>query len=128
YLYAWTIGAFEVVDAQAIPATAQRPAPLPLRGLAIQGHGKLLATALTEMSKYVPNEEAYFGIAFPWPKLDLVSVPDFEAGAMENVGLITFRSSVLEVDPARATLPRLKHLGVDEAHELAHQWFGDLVT
>ena len=128
YLYAWTIGAFDVVDAPAIPATAQRPTPLPLRGLAIQGHGKLLATALTEMAKYVPNEEAYFGIAFPWPKLDLVSVPDFEAGAMENVGLITFRSSVLEVDPARATLPRLKHLGVDEAHELAHQWFGDLVT
>ncbi|MBS2032060.1 MAG: M1 family metallopeptidase [Deltaproteobacteria bacterium] len=128
YLYAWTIGQFDVVDAPAIPASGPRTTPLPLRGLAIQGHGKLLGIALSEMAKYVPNEEAYFGIAFPWPKLDLVAVPDFEAGAMENVGLITFRSSVLEVDPARATLPRLKGLGVDEAHELAHQWFGDLVT
>ena len=128
YLYAWTVGPFDVVEAPPVPASAVRPKPLPLRGLAPKGHGAQLAAALTEAGKLVAAEEAYFGIAYPWKKLDLEAVPDFDAGAMENAGLITFRSQILLLDPASAGLLRRKHLAIDLAHELAHQWFGDLVT
>jgi alanyl aminopeptidase len=70
----------------------------------------------------------YFGTAYPFAKLDLVAVPNFRAGAMENAGLVTFREQLLLVDPEHAPLhQRMASLSVI-AHELAHMWFGDLVT
>src|SRR5262249_4140179 len=70
----------------------------------------------------------YFGRAYPYPKLDLVAVPEFGPGAMENPGLITFREEVLLLDPARAPTASRRGMAATVAHELAHQWFGDLVT
>jgi len=70
----------------------------------------------------------YFGIHFPLKKLDLIGIPDFEAGAMENFGAITFRESDLLVDPKTASLGAQENVARDIAHEMAHQWFGDLVT
>ena len=70
----------------------------------------------------------YFGIAFPTDKLDLVGLPDFAAGAMENLGLVTFREALLLVDPATATQAEELVIANVVAHEIAHMWFGDLVT
>ncbi len=72
--------------------------------------------------------DTYFGIHFPLKKLDFIGVPDFEAGAMENFGAITFRESDLLIDPK--TSPFLTETEIAQAitHEMAHQWFGDLVT
>ncbi len=70
----------------------------------------------------------YFGIHYPLKKLDLIGIPDFEAGAMENFGAITFRETALLVDPRAASLRTQQHATIDIVHEMAHQWFGDLVT
>ena len=72
--------------------------------------------------------EEYYGIPYPSDKVDLAGLPDFAAGAMENLGCITFRENLLLVDPATSTQNE-QQLVVDVvAHELAHMWFGDLVT
>ncbi|HEX5110385.1 MAG TPA: M1 family metallopeptidase [Vicinamibacterales bacterium] len=70
----------------------------------------------------------YFGIKYPFGKLDIVGVPDFAAGAMENAGAILFRERLLLVDPAGASPAARKEVAGIIAHEIAHQWFGNLVT
>ncbi len=70
----------------------------------------------------------YFGIHYPLKKLDLIGIPDFEAGAMENFGAITFRETDLLIDPRTAPIAAQRNAALDVAHEMAHQWFGDLVT
>ena len=70
----------------------------------------------------------YFGIHYPLQKLDLIGIPDFESGAMENFGAITFRETTLLLDPKTASLRAQRAVTIDIAHEMAHQWFGDLVT
>lgn len=70
----------------------------------------------------------YFGIPYAFGKLDLIAVPDFAAGAMENSGAITFRERLLLVDPERASLATRKNVAAIISHEIAHQWFGNLVT
>src|SRR5690606_10099715 len=103
YLLALAIGPLDVVEAPAIPPNATRPHPLPFRGIAVKGQGPRLAYALEHTPAQVANLEDYFGIAYPYDKLDIVAVPDFGAGAMENAGLITFRETLLLLDPATAT-------------------------
>ncbi len=70
----------------------------------------------------------YFGIPYPLKKLDLIALPDFEAGAMENFGAITYRETDLLIDPKSASVYSKKEVALVIAHEMAHQWFGDLVT
>ncbi|MFZ0745728.1 MAG: M1 family metallopeptidase [Terracidiphilus sp.] len=70
----------------------------------------------------------YFGIPYPLKKLDLIGIPDFEAGAMENFGAITYRETALLLDPKTASVGAKKEVALVIAHEMAHQWFGDLVT
>lgn len=70
----------------------------------------------------------YFGIPYPLPKLDMVALPDFASGAMENWGLVTYREQCLLVDPKNTSLPNKQYVAMVVAHELAHQWFGNLVT
>jgi aminopeptidase N/puromycin-sensitive aminopeptidase len=72
--------------------------------------------------------DTYFGIHYPLKKLDLIGIPDFEAGAMENFGAITFRETALLIDPKTASIATKKEAALDITHEMAHQWFGDLVT
>lgn len=128
YLYAWAVGPWDVVAATAIPANGPRGQALPLRGLAPRGQGAALAQSLALASVLVRRLEDYFGIAYPFDKLDLLAAPDFPSGAMENAGLITFNDKLLLVDEHHAPL-RIRELWVRVmAHELAHQWFGDLVT
>jgi len=71
---------------------------------------------------------SYFGIRYPLKKLDLIAVPDFEAGAMENFGAITFRETELLIDPKTASVQSKMNVAIVVTHEMAHQWFGDLVT
>ncbi len=70
----------------------------------------------------------YFGIPYPLEKLDMVALPDFAAGAMENWGLVTYREHCLLVDPKNTSVPTKQYVAMVVAHELAHQWFGNLVT
>ncbi len=70
----------------------------------------------------------YFGIPYPLKKLDLIALPDFEAGAMENFGAITYRETDMLIDPRIASVDAQKEVALVVAHEMAHQWFGDLVT
>uniref|UniRef100_A0A6A7FVN9 Aminopeptidase N n=1 Tax=Hirondellea gigas TaxID=1518452 RepID=A0A6A7FVN9_9CRUS len=72
--------------------------------------------------------EQYFDIPFPLPKQDMIAIPDFSAGAMENWGLITYRETALLYDPAVSAARNKQRVAVVVSHELAHQWFGDLVT
>jgi aminopeptidase N len=82
-----------------------------------------------DVAKYVLHYyDDYFGIHFPLPKLDLIGIPDFEAGAMENFGAITYRETALLIDPKTASIGSKKGVSEVIAHEMAHQWFGDLVT
>lgn len=70
----------------------------------------------------------YFQIPYPLPKLDMVALPDFSMGAMENWGLVTYREQAVLVDPKNTSLPGKQWAAMVVAHELAHQWFGNLVT
>lgn len=70
----------------------------------------------------------YFDIPYPLPKADLIALPDFASGAMENWGCITFREQCMFVDPKNTSLPVKQYVAMVVAHELAHQWFGNLVT
>jgi puromycin-sensitive aminopeptidase len=70
----------------------------------------------------------YFDIPYPAEKLDLIGLPDFAMGAMENLGAVTFRESLLLIDPAAASRVELERIADVVAHEVAHMWFGDLVT
>ncbi|XP_032683706.1 glutamyl aminopeptidase-like isoform X3 [Odontomachus brunneus] len=72
--------------------------------------------------------ESYFGIPYPLPKQDLIAIPNFASGAMENWGLITFREVAILLDPKETSLEAREGIAVTIAHELAHQWFGNLVT
>ncbi len=82
-----------------------------------------------EIAKYILHYyDGYFGIPYPLKKLDLIGLPDFEAGAMENFGAITYREEDLLLDEKTASTGAKKGVAITIAHEMAHQWFGDLVT
>ncbi|KAK4316254.1 hypothetical protein Pmani_012574 [Petrolisthes manimaculis] len=72
--------------------------------------------------------DKFFGVPYPLPKQDLIAIPDFGAGAMENWGLITYRETALMFDPVHTSSRAQQRVAVVIAHELAHQWFGNLVT
>lgn len=127
YLIALAVGPYDVVERPAIRANKVRRAPVPLRGIAAKGEGGEMRYALSLTPKTVAALEEYFGIAYPFGKLDMIAVPDFSAGAMENAGAITFRERYLLMPPGAPVEQRRESLDV-QAHELTHQWFGDLVT
>jgi aminopeptidase N len=95
--------------------------------VATLGRGAELAFALEQTPKLLSELEDYFGIAYPYDKLDLIAVPDFGAGAMENAGAITFRDTLLLLRPD-ASENQKRRLAYVNAHELAHQWFGNSLT
>ena len=94
----------------------------------VPGKENLTAFALEAARETLARLETYFDLPYPYEKLDLVAVPEFEAGAMENAGAVFFRETLLLVDPARTTTLELKRVAEVICHELAHMWYGDLVT
>ncbi|XP_033158639.1 puromycin-sensitive aminopeptidase isoform X3 [Drosophila mauritiana] len=84
--------------------------------------------ALEVATKVLPYYKDYFNIAYPLPKMDLIAISDFSAGAMENWGLVTYRETFVLVDPKNTSLMRKQSIALTVGHEIAHQWFGNLVT
>jgi puromycin-sensitive aminopeptidase len=84
--------------------------------------------ALEVAVKVLPYYKEYFNIAYPLPKMDLIAISDFSAGAMENWGLVTYRETFVLVDPENTSLIRKQSIALTVGHEIAHQWFGNLVT
>jgi cytosol alanyl aminopeptidase len=127
YLLAVAVGPWDVTETLEMPPTAERPTPLAVRVLGPKGSKPKLQYALTHTPTLVTALERYFGIAYPFDKLDLLAAPDFAAGAMENAGLVTFADTLIVLDE-KSSLSAIKSYTSVTAHELAHQWFGDLVT
>jgi puromycin-sensitive aminopeptidase len=121
YLVAFVVGPLEVtapVDAGGVPVRIVHP----------PGKGHLARYGLEVATFCLRYFAEYYDIDYPGDKLDMVAIPDFAFGAMENLGCVTFREVLLLVDPAEATQPELQNVTDVIAHELAHMWFGDLVT
>ena len=87
-----------------------------------------LTFALDIATRTIDFFNDYFGVSYPLPKSDHVALPDFSAGAMENWGLITYREMALLADPATTSVSSKRYIATVVAHELSHQWFGNLVT
>jgi len=120
YLVAFAVGPFDVVE---IPGTS-----VPARILTVAGQGKLAAMAAETTAPLLAALEEWFGQKYPFAKLDLVAVPEYSSGAMENPGLVTYVDIILLTGPEGASqAARGRYVDVT-AHELAHMWFGDYVT
>jgi puromycin-sensitive aminopeptidase len=121
YLVAFVVGPLEATAPIDVDGT-------PMRVIYPKGKGHLTDFALEVGSFCLRHFTNYYGIPYPGDKLDLVAVPDFAFGAMENLGCVTFREILLLVDPATTTQAELLNVTDVINHELAHMWFGDLVT
>jgi puromycin-sensitive aminopeptidase len=121
YLLAFVCGKLKFIE-------SHTPKGVSVRAYATPANVGHLKFALEVAVKVLSFYEDYFDIAYPLPKCDLVALPDFAAGAMENWGCITFREQALIVDPKNTSLPVKQYVALVVAHELAHQWFGNLVT
>ncbi len=121
YLVAFVVGPLEAtapVDVSGVP----------LRVVHRPGQAHLAQFALDVGTFALDYFAEYYGIVYPGEKMDMVAVPDFAFGAMENLGCVTYREALLLVDPDSATQSELLNVVDVIAHELAHMWFGDLVT
>lgn len=122
YLIALAVGPFDIVEAG---AAGQRRTPV--RILTPRGRAQEAAYAAQVTPQLLTRMEDYFGTPYPFDKLDLIAVPQI-GGAMENPGLITFRQSLILASSRDQSLRFQRSFAMTAAHELAHQWFGDLVT
>ncbi len=121
YLLAWCIGKFEKISTKSKNKTSVNVyTPL--------GKAELGRFALSVAPKVLDYFEDYFGIKYPLNKMDLIALPDFASAAMENWGLITFRETCLLVDKENSAFQNTQWIALVIAHEIAHQWFGNLVT
>ncbi len=121
YLVAFVVGPFEVTDPVDVDG-------VPLRVVTRRGTTHLADFALEAAAFCLRYLSDYYGIPYPSDKIDLVAIPDFAAGAMENLGCVTFRETALLVDLDTASQGELIRVLDVIGHELAHMWFGDLVT
>jgi aminopeptidase N len=120
YLVAFLVGDFKCLSGESDG--------VPIRACATPDKVQLAQFALSGAEFFLHYYNDYFGIKYPMPKLDMIAIPDFEAGAMENFGAITYRETAMLVDEKTASVNAKKIVAVDVAHEMAHQWFGDMVT
>lgn len=120
YMLAIAVGDFEFTPIEGLG--------VPGRVVTVRGQAGLTAEAVRVTPPLLRAMEEYFGIPYPYEKLDLIAVPEFWPGAMENPGAITFADRILLIDPATATPSQRRSLVSITAHELAHMWFGDYVT
>jgi puromycin-sensitive aminopeptidase len=125
YLVAIVVGPLEVSEA---PPDLRRRSRVPLRIVHRPGRGHLCEFAFRVAAAAIDFLEDYYAQPYPGDKVDLVAVPDFAFGAMENLGCVTFREVLLLIDPDDATQADLQRVADVVNHELAHMWFGDLVT
>ncbi len=121
YLVAWVVGPLEVTEPVDAGGVAVRVAYAP-------GKAHLTKFALDVGSFAIQFFADYYDIPYPGEKCDLVALPDFSFGAMENLGCVTFRETRLLLDPEQSTLDEMSGAALTIVHEVAHMWFGDLVT
>ncbi|HUZ09925.1 MAG TPA: M1 family metallopeptidase [Acidimicrobiales bacterium] len=121
YLVAFVVGPLEATDPVDVDG-------VPVRVVHAPGKGGLTDFSLEVAAHALRFFASYFDLPYPADKLDLVAIPDFAFGAMENLGCVTFRETALLVDPSRAARTELERVADVVAHEIAHMWFGDLVT
>ncbi len=121
YLVAFVIGRLEASGATSVNGT-------PIRIWCVPGKMHLAKFAQEIATFSLGFFQGYYGMAYPGDKLDLIAIPDFAFGAMENLGAIMFRENALLVDEGTATHAELERVADVVAHEIAHMWFGDLVT
>ncbi|HET9733282.1 MAG TPA: M1 family metallopeptidase [Acidimicrobiales bacterium] len=121
YLVAYVVGPLEATEPVDVDGVE-------LRVVHVPGKGHMCDFALETGAHALRFFSEWFGIDYPAPKLDLVALPDFAFGAMENMGCVTFREQLLLVDRERATRVELERIADVVSHEIAHMWFGDLVT
>jgi alanyl aminopeptidase len=121
YLVAFAVGPWEVVDA------GKSPGGVPMRIVVPRGRSADAAFAAAETAPILAILEDYFGTPYPYEKIDQIVKPH-GGGAMENPGLITYGGPILLIPAGEMSRARQKRFGVVVAHELAHQWFGNLVT
>lgn len=121
YLVAFCVGEFDYVQAQSSGGVLVRVYTPP-------GKSDSGVFALDCATKSLDAYNDFFGTPYPLPKLDMVAIPEFAAGAMENWGLVTYREVDLLIDPTKASSSQKQRVCVVVTHELAHQWFGNLVT
>jgi alanyl aminopeptidase len=122
YLVAFAVGPFDAVDAGRVGAKRT-----PLRIIVPHGLAEQAKYAAEVTPQLLAALEDYFGIPYPYGKLDSIAVPLF-GGAMENPGLITYGQSLILARPSEDSIERQRVYASVSAHEMAHQWFGDLVT
>ena len=148
YLLAFIVGDLEYLETHTTKLHGQ-PQPIACRVYTTRGEKEKGRFALDLSAKVLDFYADLFDIPYPLPKMDMVAIPDFAAGmlmamdrrntddgmtwmcgigAMENWGLVTYRTSALLYDPKTTSLRRKQYIGYVVAHELAHQWFGNLVT
>ena len=120
YLVAFLVGDFK--------CTSGKSDGVPIRACSTPDKVDMTKFAVESAEYVLHYYNTYFGIKYPMPKLDMVALPDFEAGAMENFGCITYRETDLLIDAKTASIPVKKNVAEVVAHEMAHQWFGDMVT
>ncbi len=121
YLVAWVVGPLVLTPPVDAGGVAVRVAHVP-------GKEHLTKFALDAGSFAITFFADYYGIPYPGEKCDLVALPDFSFGAMENLGCVTFRETRLLLDPDAVTLDEMSAAALTIVHEIAHMWFGDLVT
>lgn len=121
YALAFIVGEFEFLEGKTASGTLVRVFVTP-------GKKSQAKFALDTAIKMLPFYEKYFDIAYPLPVLDLIAIPDFDAGAMENWGAITAREAALLVDQEQTSAANKQWVATVIAHELTHMWFGNLVT
>jgi aminopeptidase N len=120
YLVAIAVGNFEYIEGSADS--------IPIRIYTPPGKKQMATFALETAERCLQYFNQYFTIKYPFEKLDMIAVPDFSSGAMENTGAITYSELDLLLDPKHASTEQRKNVATTVAHEMAHQWFGDLVT
>ena len=125
YLLAFIIGDFEYIESYTKNKTKNG---IRVRVFTTPGKKHQAKFALNCAVKTLEFYEKYFDIAYPLPVLDMIAIPDFTSGAMENWGAITYRESALLVDKNHSSASNKQWVTLVVAHEIAHQWFGNLVT
>ncbi|KAH8677603.1 peptidase family M1 [Xylariales sp. PMI_506] len=126
YLLAWAVGDFEYIEA--FTERRYNGKQLPVRVYTTRGLKEQGRWALEHAPKTIDLFSESFGIDYPLPKSDLLAVHEFSHGAMENWGLVTYRTTAVLFDPATSDAQFKRRVAYVVAHELAHQWFGNLVT
>ncbi|HEX8152506.1 MAG TPA: M1 family metallopeptidase, partial [Thermoanaerobaculia bacterium] len=120
YLLALAAGSLEFTN---VPGTS-----IPTRIITTKGSSHLTGTAVEQTAPVLAALEKYFGTKYPYDKLDLIAVPEYWFGAMENPGLITYTETAILIDPKTGTPTQKRTNARYNSHEIAHMWFGDLVT